>query len=87
MHLTTLIRRKGDGVKIQISPKLEDGGYRVHEVCSQGFVSNTIDIKAEELKPLMSEICESDDELLDTLRTCYQLFDPKSITVIKKEEL
>ena len=66
-------------VKINFTPRLENGDYRIEEVSSLGNVDGFIDIKPEELPQLMEELCE-EEGLLDTLRTCYNLFEPKSMT-------
>ena len=73
-------------VKINFTPRLENGDYRVEEVSDRGHIDGSIDVKPEELPELMSELCEGDDGLLVTLRTCYDLFEPKSMTFEPKEE-
>jgi len=66
---------------------LENGGYRIEEVSDSGTKRTAIDIEAHELPQLMNELCEEEKGLLDTLRQVYQLFEPKSITLHKKEKI
>ncbi len=66
-------------VKINFTPRLENGDYRVEEISDRGHINGAIDVKPEELPQLMEELCE-EEGLLDTLRVCYDLFEPKSIT-------
>ena len=71
-------------VKVNISPRLEDGGFRIQEVSDRGHISGYIDIKQEELPELMNEICNGDEVLLNALRFCYQNLEAKSFLFEEK---
>lgn len=73
-------------MKVNVIFNLEEG-YRVEVLDRQGFVDTTMDITAEELPPLMRELCEecldkeqSVDALLAMLRKAFELFNLKSMT-------
>lgn len=72
-------------VKVNLSPRLEDGGFRIQDISDKGYVSGSIDIKQEELPELMEEICNGDEVLLNALRFCYQNLEAKSFIFEDKE--
>ena len=76
--------------KVRFDLKSEDGNYLLYSLDSNGFVDNTSEVTSEELPTLIKEFCDitepnRSDKLLDTLRTAYDVFELKSITLKEKK--
>ena len=76
--------------KVRFDLKSEDGNYLLYSLDSNGFVDKTSEVTSEELPTLIKEFCEiaepnESDKLLDTLRTAYDMFELKSITLKEKK--
>ena len=76
--------------KVRFDLKSEDGNYLLYSLDSNGFVDKTSEVTSEELPTLIKEFCEiaepnESDKLLDTLRTAYDIFELKSITLKEKK--
>ena len=75
--------------KVRFDLKSEDGNYLLYSLDSNGFVDKTSEVTSEELPTLIKEFCDiaepnESDKLLDTLRTAYDVFELKSITLKEK---
>ena len=76
--------------KVRFDLKSEDGNYLLYSLDSNGFVDKTSEVTSEELPTLIKEFCDiaepnGSDKLLDTLRTAYDIFELKSITLKEKK--
>ena len=76
--------------KVRFDLKSEDGNYLLYSLDSNGFVDKTSEVTSEELPTLIKEFCDiaepnESDKLLDTLRTAYDIFELKSITLKEKK--
>ena len=76
--------------KVRFDLKSEDGNYLLYSLDSNGFVDKTSEVTSEELPTLIKEFCDiaepnRSDLLLDTLRTAYDIFELKSITLKEKK--
>ena len=76
--------------KVRFDLKSEDGNYLLYSLDSNGFVDKTSEVTSEELPTLIKEFCDiaepnRSDRLLDTLRTAYDIFELKSITLKEKK--
>lgn len=76
--------------KVRFDLKSEDGNYLLYSLDSNGFVDKTSEVTSEELPMLIKEFCDiaepnRSDKLLDTLRTAYDIFEIKSITLKEKK--
>ena len=76
--------------KVRFNLKSEDGNYLLYSLDSNGFVDKTSEVTSEELPTLIKEFCDiaepnRSDKLLDTLRTAYDIFELKSITLKEKK--
>ena len=76
--------------KVRFDLKSEDGNYLLYSLDSNGFVDKTSEVTSEELPTLIKEFCDiaepnRSDKLLDTLRTAYDMFELKSITLKEKK--
>jgi len=67
-------------IKVNFSPRLENGDYRVEDISDKGFVNGKIDVKPEELPQLMEELSKEDNTLLDVLRFMYSNFEVRSMS-------
>lgn len=61
-------------IRVNFTPKTEEGNYIVEDVCDKGLLRGKIEVKPDELPLLMKELSDESgsDKMLDALRFCYQ---------------